>query len=161
MALGGYRPGAGRPKGKKNSSTLEKEAVQRKVNELILRSALPLARAQIGLGIGSQYLYKIEKERIIGPKGGISYKKKKPELVTNTYEIENFLEHGSTGDPDDDDSGDATYFFITTKDPENQAIDSAFNRALGKPKETVAVAVVFSLQELVEEADRKAIERND
>jgi hypothetical protein len=130
----------GRPKGKKTAKTLEREAIQKLVNERYMRAADRLANAQIALAVGSQYLYKIEKEWVKTGKSGY-YRKLKPKLVTAQAEIEMYLEGVSEGDPEDDQDPGATYYFITTMDPQNPAIDSAFNRALGKPKEVVDMTV--------------------
>jgi hypothetical protein len=37
---------------------------------------------------------------------------------------------------DDENDPNATYYFLTTKEPNNMAIDSMFNRAFGKPTES-------------------------
>lgn len=123
----------GRPKGKKNPATLEKEAVLAVYREKIMKSADVLFRSQLHLAAGQTYLYKIEKELQIGPKGGKKYVASRPKLVTAQSEIEEYL-MGLTveGDIDDNDDKNGTYYFITTKDPDNKAIDSMLDRALGK-----------------------------
>lgn len=139
MAKGGKQPGAGRPKGKKNSATLEKEAILKEYRQKILKSADVLFNAQITLARGQTYLYKIEKEEIIGPKGGKSYKNKRPELVTSQWEIEDYLQGLiEEGDKDDEDDPNAAYYFLTTKDPDNKAIDSMLDRTWGKSTQPLA-----------------------
>lgn len=136
----------GRPKGSKSVKTLEKEKIVAALQQRYLRAANQIANAQIGLALGSQYLYKIEKEKIVGPKGGITYRSKKPELVTAQWEIEQFLEgECEEGDPRDEHSREATYYFLTAKSPENNAIEAIQNRAYGKPKETVELTGVKKL----------------
>jgi hypothetical protein len=139
MAKGGRQPGAGRPKGKKNAATLEKEAVLKEYREKILQSADILFQSQMTLARGQTYLYKIEKEEIIGPKGGKSYRSKKPELVTSQWEIESYLE-GLVDEGDENDENDprAAYYFLTTKDPDNRAIDSMLDRTFGKSVQPIA-----------------------
>lgn len=143
MSKNGFNNKGGRPPGKKNQSTLEKEEVLKQFRLRVMKAADMLANAQLGLAKGSQYLYKIEKEQVIGPKGGITYRNKKPELVTEQWEIEAYLE--GIDEPKDN---EATYYFLTTKDPENQAIEALLNRSLGKPTESVdlnsKVNIVFN-----------------
>jgi hypothetical protein len=122
----------GRPKGKKSASTLEKEAVLKEFRQKILKSADVLFNAQLQIATGQTFLYKIEKEEIIGPKGGKSYRNKKPELVTSSWEIEEYLQGVAEGDVNDDSDPNSVYYFLTTKPPDNKAIDSLLDRGLGK-----------------------------
>ena len=56
---------------------------------------------------------------------------------TAQSEIEAYLEGlVEGGDMDDENDPAATYYFITTKEPNNMAADSMLNRAFGKPTET-------------------------
>lgn len=154
---GGKRIGAGRPKGRKDGKTLEREAVKKLFDERVLRAYEPILNSQIGNAVGSQYLYKIEKEKIVGPKGGISYKSKKPELVTEQWEIQAYLEGLiKDGDMQDIRSPGATYYYLTAKDPDNTAADSLFNRVWGRAKESVELSgnVQFSLKKLSDEAEK-------
>lgn len=137
---GGKRPNSGRPKGSKDPITLEREKVQEAVNQRIFKIADSLITPQVSLAKGQQFLYKIVKTRVVGPKGGISYRNEKPELVTSELEIQDYLDNlieEANGDIEADTNPEATYYFITTKEPNNMAIDSLLNRTLGKPKETV------------------------
>ena len=137
---GGKRPGAGRKKGSKLPKTLEKERVHREVKQRILRVAQILLDSQVSIARGQQFLYKIEKEKIVGPKGGVTYKSKKPELVTNEEEIRAYLDGlVEEGDMEDERDPGATYYFITTKEPNNMAIDSMMNRAFGTPVKSMEI----------------------
>lgn len=129
---GGWR-GGGRPKGKRSAATLEKEAILRAYRQRVMGITDDLLNSQLILARGMTYLYKIEKEEVIGPKGGKSYRKKKPELVTDQWELEQFLEN-KIGDTYNDDPGNpaATYYFLTTKDPDPRAIEDMMNRTYGK-----------------------------
>lgn len=133
---GGKRPGAGRKRGSKSPVTLEREAVLKVFRERTMKHADILFNSQITLARGQTFLYKIEKELIIGPKGGKSYKAKKPELVTAQWEIEAYLA-GELRDHDLSDRG-ATYYFITTKEPNNNSIDSLLDRTFGRSTQVVA-----------------------
>lgn len=130
---GGKRPGAGRKKGSKNSATLEKQIVEEAYRQRVLRSADKLLNSQMSLAQGNQYLYRIDKTKIVGPKGGVSYKSERPELVTNQFEIEDYLA-GLTEDGDlkDENDPEAAYYYLTTEKPDNRALDSLFDRTFGK-----------------------------
>lgn len=127
----------GRPKGSKSASTIEREAVLAAFRDRVARNADILFDAQLTLARGQTFLYKIEKEWVDTGKGKGFYRKKKPRIVTAQWEIESYLEgEVSEGDPDDDQDPAATYYFLTTKEPSNFAIDSLLDRAFGKSKQT-------------------------
>jgi hypothetical protein len=58
----------------------------------------------------------------------------------------------NNGRIDDDQDEGATYYFITAKEPRNDAIDSLRNRVFGKPTESLKIdgTVKFSLRELAQ-----------
>lgn len=135
MSRNGKNNKGGRPKGKKNPATLEKEAVLKVYRERIMRNADILFDSQVSIAQGIQFLFKIEKEWIQTGKNKGFWKNKKPILVEDKEEIRAFLERRlEQGDPQDDSNSGATYYFITTKEPNNFAIDSMLDRAFGKPK---------------------------
>ncbi len=127
----------GRPLGRKNDATLEKEKVDLAIKQRIFKNADLILNSQLSIGKGQQFLYKIEKTQVVGSKGGISYKSEKPKLVTEEWEIQAYLDGLVDEDNGESEPKDrsATYYFITTKEPNNMAIDSMFNRALGKATE--------------------------
>lgn len=128
----------GRPKGTKNPETLLKEAVLAEFRNKVLKSADVLFNSQLHLATGQTYLYKIEKELQIGPKGGKKYISSKPKIVTDTWEIEAYLQGLiNEGDKDDENDPNSTYYFLTTKDPDNKAIDSMLDRTFGKSTQTI------------------------
>ena len=140
--FGGKQIGAGRPKGMKNRATLLKEEGIKRVEQRYLRVIERLATAQISLATGSQYLYRLKKGE------------KRPELVTNQSEIEAYLEGRIGQDNEEIKLGDV-YYFITAKDPENAAIESAYNRSVGKPVERSESTVhnTFSLLDYARRAE--------
>lgn len=139
MALGGKRPGAGRKKGSKKPETLERERILAAFRQRAMQAADVLFNAQLSLARGQQFLYKITKKRVVGPKGGIHYESQKPKLVTSQWEIEALLEHRvESGDMHDSADPSATYYFLTTKEPDNKAIDSLLDRSLGKPAQPLS-----------------------
>lgn len=110
---GGARPNSGRPVGKLLPKTLDRLKVERELKQKIMNSAGRLYRAQMGLAVGSQMLYKIVEG------------KKKPQLVKEHKEIEAFLAGEYEDSPDE-------FYFLTTEKPENKAIDSLMDRTFGK-----------------------------
>lgn len=127
----------GRPKGVKNQATLEKEAVKKVVQQKILQAADVLFSAQLHVATGQTFLYKIEKEEIKGPRGGTSYKSLPPKLVTSQIEIENYL-MGLIDEDEIDRGPAATYYYMTTKEPNTRAVDSMLDRALDKSTQPIA-----------------------
>lgn len=148
----------GRPKGTHGQRVLDRMKMKARLEQRILRAADRLATAQIHIATGQTFLYKIEKEEIIGPKGGKSYRNKKPVLVTSQYEIESYLNGIAEGDPNDDSDPTATYYYMTTKEPNNEALKDLWNRVHGMPKATIDtnVNVTFSLKDLA--ARREALQ---
>jgi len=139
MASGGKRPGSGRKPKSKNKTTLERDAVLKEFRQRVMRKVDLLQDSQFSLARGLQYLYKIEKKKIVGPRGGVSYQAQKPVLVTDPEEIRMYIEGElEEGDADDINDPAATYYFITTKDPDNKAIDSLLDRTFGKSVNTIA-----------------------
>lgn len=134
----------GRRKGQLSQKTLDKMRVKKNLDQRILRATDPIVNAQIALATGLSFLYKVHTD-----KKGI---RSRPELITTQGVIEDYL----AGDLEDNDDGD--YYYITTKEPNNQALDSLLNRVHGKPTESVAVTVeVFSLKGLAEKRKRLAL----
>jgi len=123
----------GRPKGTKSKATLEKEAVLKAFRERAMSVADQLLDSQLILARGQTFLYKITKELVIDKKGKKTYRNRKPKLVIDQAEIEKYLEglidEGDKNNPKD--PKDA-YYFITTKEPNNSAIDSILDRTFGK-----------------------------
>lgn len=127
MAVGGKRAGAGRKRGGKNKATLEKQAVNEAFNQRVMLAADALFNAQLKLATGSQKIFRIDEEEVDGKI------KKSHVLVTDADEIKRLLDlhDGSSGIVDE------SYYYFTEIAPDNRAIDSLLNRALGKPKESV------------------------
>ena len=138
---GGARPGAGRPEGSLNQETLEKQRVLHEIKQRIMRKADRLLDAQFSIAQGQQFLYKIEKTKVVGPKGGISYRSEKPKLVTNEWEIQAYLDYLVDKENGEDEPLEAEddYYFITTKEPDNKAIDSMLDRTFDKAIQTTDV----------------------
>lgn len=107
----------GRKKGTKLPHTLEREKVMEEIRARVRRTAQVLLDAQYSIARGQQFLYKVTQYK--------SGQKSKPELITSEYTIRAYL----NGELDNEEN---EYYFITTKEPVNQAIDSLLDRTFGK-----------------------------
>lgn len=137
MSRNGLNNKGGRPRGSKTKATLEKEKVMAAIRQRTLRNADLIYDSQLSIARGVQFLYKIEKEWI--PKGKSGWwKPKKPILVEDEAEIRMYIEGLiENGDTKDVSTSGSTYYYITTKEPNNSAIDSMFDRAFGKPTQSI------------------------
>lgn len=157
---GGHRKGAGRPKGSKSWKTVEKEQIRaekvseiQKINEEVAKgmplgfkrkgftpsevilasdieeefkqrtafSAHKLLNAQMSLALGTQFLYKRVKTWEENQKEPVY----KHVLVNDPTEIRQFLDDPMMTNGED-------YYYISTKEPDQRAIDSLLDRLLGK-----------------------------
>ncbi len=135
---GGKRKGSGRKKGGENQATKVKRATLKQFQDRVTKVVDILFDSQMTLARGQTFLYKIEKEKVVGPKGGVSYRKQRPVQVIDQREIEDYLEGLITeGDEDDDKDPNATYYYITAKEPDNKAIDSMLDRTFGKATQPI------------------------
>lgn len=130
---GGKREGAGRPEGSLTEATLEKQRVLNEVKQRIMRKAQRLIDSQFSLADGQQFLYRID--TTIDSKGKST--RSKPILVTDPNEISDYLD-GEYGDGDSANT-ETEYYYITTKEPVNQAIDSMLDRTFDKAKQSTDV----------------------
>lgn len=130
---GGARKGAGRPVGSKNFTTLHKEKIKRAFDQRILQNSDKLLNAQLKVALGSIMVFRIDTET--DDKGRKI--KQRPVLVSDIEEIKDVLdyEYGDGDCPNDD----SAYYFVTTKEPNSQAIDSLFDRTFGRPTQGIAL----------------------
>jgi hypothetical protein len=129
----------GRPKGRKNASTLEKEAVLAAVKQRIFHKADKLIGAQFTIAEGCSYLFKV-----IYFKEG-KEKKSKMGLVKDPEEIERYL-NDEVDNPNE-------YHFITTDKPDNKAIANLLDHALGKPKESIELSGGLNICNVLDELE--------
>lgn len=115
----------GRPKGKKNAATLEREAVLKEYRQRIIQNAQEIFSLQMTNARGVTYLYKTECT------GQGKKRKCKYMQVTDPEEIENYL-NGLYDEVDRGLGEDEGYYQITVEKPDNRAIDSMLDRAFGK-----------------------------
>lgn len=116
---GGKREGAGRQVGSQNKATKEQRIVEQEFKDRILLNVQELLSSQMNIAKGASYLYRIEET------GEGSKKKREHILVTDPEEIKTVLDEG-TGVVEE------TYYYITTKTPDNRALDSLIDRVFGK-----------------------------
>ena len=108
---------------------------EKEFKDRILTNIYELLTAQMNIAKGTSYLYKIVTHK--GIKGGEG--RKEHILVTDPYEIKDFLDEleGESGVNPNTDNDD--YYYISTKQPDNKALDSLINRVFGKVKESLDI----------------------
>lgn len=147
----------GRPKGRKDNKTLEKELVLRMYEKEALKYALPILQKQIHLIKGQTYLYRIDKEWVKTHGKNGYWKKLKPELVESSSEIQEYLERAITNDEDMNDNNESgsSYYFMTSKDPDGATMEKVLSRLFGTPKQSVAITGELSINDLLEKASKE------
>lgn len=150
----------GRPKGSYSPRTLEKMKIKQHLDQRYMRASRALANAQIHIATGQTFLYKIEKEWIktgvnkkTGEENGY-FRNKRPVHVTSQEEIESYLDSLTdemNGEKKEYDEG-ATYFYLTAKEPSNEAIKNIMDRVHGMPTAKIEGTLEhkFSLLDLAE-----------
>jgi hypothetical protein len=116
---GGARPGAGRKPGVMEPKTIERMAIIEAFRDRVAKNADRLFNAQINLAEGTTHLFRIDKDSKGNNLPAV--------LVESTEEIRQYLD----GETDD------SYYYITTKQPDNRALDSMLDRAFGKAQQSV------------------------
>lgn len=120
--------------GKKKQPTIDRENVLNLAKDIIAGRTRKLVDTQTMLALGTIKIFRIRytlvnKKRVA----------QKPELVTDDETIANVLYHEYADG--EDPSDDSEYFFVTTKDPENQAIKDLLDRTFGKATENKVLQV--------------------
>ena len=154
---GGVREGSGRPKGSMNKDTREKKEAMAQFKDRVKRSIRKLMNSQFNLAEGCQFLFKIETKKWKDKNGAWKEERKKPKVVDNQQEIEEYL----AGDYEYDDD---VYYFITTNKPDNKAIDSLLDRTFGKAAQSMDLTtggdkIKFNLDENIKYKIDNAISR--
>lgn len=121
---------SGNPKGRgssKNKKTLEKIEHLKMVQQEILKEIKPLLRAALNSATGLTVMYQRKKVKNIKGK----YERTgELQRVTDPYRVEQLLRRDQTGDD---------WYYITTKDPNIQALENLFNRVFGKVQESMDI----------------------
>lgn len=112
---GGKREGAGRPKGR---VSLEKAIIVDQIKQRVLRNSHKLINAQLSLAYGVNYLMKITTSK----KGA-----KEVEIVKDPEIIKSYFD-----DTLNDRKEENEYYYISSEKSDLKAIDSLFDRTIGK-----------------------------
>lgn len=136
---GGARPGAGRPPGKLSQKTLDQMKVKEAFNQRVMKHANDLFNAQLSLATGANVLMVKVKERDSDGK----VKRVYHEQVTDPELIKQYLDNeDGLGDYDDINDQDH-FYYMQVKPPDNKALDSLLNRALGKAPDKLEITGGF------------------
>lgn len=145
---GGARKGSGMKKGQKTQKTIEKEEARKAYQQLVLQNLRPLFGSQLSLARGVSYVYRIDRHYTKGSPVRVEHV-----LLEDPREIADALDIIENADPNGTEDGNG-FYYVTTKAPENRAIDSLLDRALDKSKQVTDVtsdgkailgnAIVFS-----------------
>lgn len=124
---GGYRKNAGRKKGSVTKTTLEQREAMDRMKKRIIRATDMLLNSQMGLAKGSYSLW-CQKYDNHGKKKGKAF------LVQDDTIIECFLNGEMENSRD-------TFYYMRKDKADNKAIANLFDRAYGKPKETLDASI--------------------
>lgn len=136
---GGKRDGSGSYLGRKNKATLERDVLVEEIKNRVIKAKEVLINSQMSLAQGCQYLYKIKKGK---DKNG-DKQNRRPELVTNQFEIENYLAGEYEGSEDE-------YYYMTTERPDNKALDSLIDRVAGKATQRVEMSGSLDIKKVLD-----------
>lgn len=121
----------GRPKGRKDNKTLEREKVLEAMRQQIMQRAEALVRAAFIPAMGVNFVYRIDETK--NEKGRVVHKEHV--LVEDPHEIAMALDQIEEGSVDPEDK----YYYISSKAPDFRAAEMLINRVFGKSKEMVEV----------------------
>jgi hypothetical protein len=123
---GGRRPGAGRPRGTRNPSTITKEAAREALRQIVLREMESLTAAQIAQAKGIKYL-------VVRQKSTGKFVRVTEAMAKHKQALED----------------DQEIIEVWEKDPSTPAFTDLMNRAIDKPKEQEIELKVTGELELV------------
>lgn len=124
------RKNNGRRKGSMNKATRESKLAKKRFQERVNLNADKLFNAQLDLAVGEKHLMVMRTE------GSGKNRRRWTEIVDNPELIKEYLD-GDLEDTED------SYYYMTTKPANNQAIDSLLNRSFGKATEKVEMTGGF------------------
>lgn len=134
----GHKKMGGKKKGTKNGETIKKELAEQEFKNRILANIYELLSAQMKIAKGTSYLFKIVETK----KGG-----KEHILVDDPLKIKYVLD-----EVEGEGQLDNNYYYISTKQPDNRALDSLIDRVFGKAKETIDLnAKVLNINQLLDD----------
>lgn len=137
-------------KGKKHATTIEREKVLEMAKDIIAGRTRKLIDTQYNLAMGAIKVFVIRSHwEGVGKNKRLI--KEKPVIVEDDEEIANALDHeyGDGDSPNDENS----YYFVMTKDPDNQAIKDLLDRTFGKATENKNLTIEKGMGELLDELE--------
>ena len=146
MARAGTIHKGGRPKGKLLQKTIDRIKVLEQIRNRASSIAGSLLGAQALIAMGTHTLMRIDEDvsyretgvdKSEAPKKS-KYVTKKFSVVTDPDEIKTVF--NTFEDIDGSGIVDGKYYFVTHKEPQNNAIESIFNRTWGRPTESIEVS---------------------
>lgn len=139
--VGGRREGAGRPKGALGKRTLGALQAKQRYIERVNKSVDKLFDAQLDLALGEKILMVKRTERNEDGKILRTYHEAvtDPELISKYLDNEVGDEHSDYHEINDDES----FYYMTTKSANNQAITAMLDRAYGKAPERIDITGGF------------------
>lgn len=152
------RKGGRNKKGKRSKLVLTREEALKAFHNGVIKSTTGLLNVQRMLAFGSIKVFRIDSHWEDSSNGKTKYKvKSKPILVSDEDEIIAALDYefGSGESPNDD----STYYFVTTKDPDQRAIDSLLDRTFGRPKESLELIAPIEVDPKDRDKTNQALER--
>jgi len=157
---GGAMPGAGRKKGGKNQSTIDREKILEEAKNIIAGRTRKLIDTQTILAMGAIKIYKIH-YHWEGSAKKRTLIKDKPEIVENDDEIIQVIDwefgSGAMGDPSNHDQDDQEYdyYFVMTKEPDNQALNSLMDRTFGRATENKNHIIQKGMGAILDEIEKE------
>lgn len=139
--VGGRREGAGRPKGSLGKRTLGALEAKQRYIERVNKYVDKLFDAQLDLAIGEKVLMVKRTDRNKDGKIIRTYHEAvtDPELISQYLDNEVGDEHSEFHEINDDE----TFYYMTTRPANNQAITAMLDRAYGKAPEKIEVTSGF------------------
>jgi len=131
---GGARPGAGRKKGGENEDTRKRRIAEKEYKERVVAHIHDLFNSQLNLAKGLTYMFRVDETE--DDKGKKIRKHVRVEIPSEMIAVLDELDGDESGRVDDP-AGEEKYYYLTTKDPDNRAIDSMMDRVFGKAPQTI------------------------
>lgn len=126
----------GRKPGSMNRATKDAKIAKKRFIERVTMHADELFNAQLALAKGMNVLM------VTRTTGTGKNRKRWTEMVDDPHTIQRYLDQelaAEDGEDYDDMNDEGHYYFMTTRPPDNKALDSLLNRAFGKAPEKIEI----------------------
>lgn len=126
----------GRPPGSMNKATKDVKIAKKRFIERVTMHTDELFNAQLALAKGMNVLM------VTRTSGKGAKRKRWTEMVDNPHTIQKYLDNqlaDEDGEEYDDMNDENHFYFMTTRPPDNKALDSLLNRAFGKAPEKIEI----------------------